>query len=329
MNNEEIKKEIKSIEQRVDSLTRDYEDITTQRALERLVNRFKYYAMPWVLAATAVIGILGYQSWSLRDSLKEADRAVLRAQEAVLGAQKAANGIVEERNKVIIKANDVRDEMDKQIKNFNTDVERTATKIKTEMDKKIEEFNTDVEKTATKIKTEMDKKIEEFNTDVSKAKEQVDEQVKSFKSNLEKKQLNLVAQISANAQTALNEVISDAQKASNEVIKNSKTSQGIKLLAKVPQDGFAYYGSLRDGEWSERFFERTSGDPFAKPSVGDVVEATGYVNARKGYIKLTLTGWENMPVKGVIQPKARLRVKDIKEIAWHYIWIEFTAEGRL
>ena len=74
MTDKEIIAEIQSIRQTVDLLTLDYKDVLRQYALKGVIDSLKFWIMPWALAATLVIGFLGYEGYSLYKAHKDVEK---------------------------------------------------------------------------------------------------------------------------------------------------------------------------------------------------------------------------------------------------------------
>lgn len=97
-----------------------------------------------------------------------------------------------------------------------------------------------------------------------------------------------------------------------------------KIIAKSGVDNYAYYGNFNaGGNWAERFFKIVNDNPKRAPQSGDIVEATGTVNIRAGYIEYSwLKGWENKPVIGTINPGEKFLIEEVKRVAGDYVWVK-------
>lgn len=99
-----------------------------------------------------------------------------------------------------------------------------------------------------------------------------------------------------------------------------------KILSKNSSPQFAYYGQFDStGNWADRYFDVViDGMPARAPKAGDIIQATGKVNIRAGYIEFSwFNGWENKEVIGTISPGDRLLVEEVKYIAGDFVWIKF------
>ena len=117
-------------------------------------------------------------------------------------------------------------------------------------------------------------------------------------------------------------------------IQQSKSAEDLtrntvtKILSKsdTAQYAYAYYGNFdQSGNWAERFFNVKVGqDNTARaPQTGDIVESTGTVNIRAGYIDYNLIeGWVNQPVLGNIKPGEKFLIEEVKYIAGDYVWVK-------
>ena len=88
--------------------------------------------------------------------------------------------------------------------------------------------------------------------------------------------------------------------------------------------GYAYYGiGAGNGNWSERYFKKDAGGAADMPRVGDTISSISLVNMREGYITYNPDkGWVNQPARGVIKPKQRFEVLEVKAIAESFIWVK-------
>lgn len=87
----------------------------------------------------------------------------------------------------------------------------------------------------------------------------------------------------------------------------------------LPQTGYAYYGSAMNLN-----FRQVGGGKQDDPVVGDVVEATAQVHARKGYIQLSpKAGWVNQDAIGLIEPGDQLKVIGVYRPVSVVIWIQY------
>ena len=97
-------------------------------------------------------------------------------------------------------------------------------------------------------------------------------------------------------------------------------NQAEKLGAiRTPRTGYAYYG------YSQQYnFRQVSGGYQDDPGIGDVIEATVQVHARKGYIRLSPAGrWINQDAIGLIEPGDQLKVLDVYRPVSSVIWIRY------
>lgn len=98
-----------------------------------------------------------------------------------------------------------------------------------------------------------------------------------------------------------------------------------KIIAKGGVNNYAYYGNFNtSGNWSERYFKIIGSESKRAPQSGDIVVATGTVNIRAGYIEYRwLSGWENKPAIGVINPGDKLLIEEVKRVAGDFVWVKF------
>ncbi len=113
-------------------------------------------------------------------------------------------------------------------------------------------------------------------------------------------------------------------------IQQSKSADDLskiavtRIIAKSGVDNYAYYGNFNaGGNWDECFFKVIGDNPKRAPQFGDIVEATGTVNIRSGYIEYSwLKGWENKPVIGSINPGEKFLIEEVKRVAGDYVWVK-------
>jgi hypothetical protein len=85
--------------------------------------------------------------------------------------------------------------------------------------------------------------------------------------------------------------------------------------------GWIFFGVLDDpnlNKWSQKYFEK--GGSSKIPEVGDIVQSEARINLRENVIELTDKGWVNKPAIGVVMPKEKYYVTDVKEVVDGYWW---------
>lgn len=88
----------------------------------------------------------------------------------------------------------------------------------------------------------------------------------------------------------------------------------------TPRTGHAYYGSSQQYN-----FRQVAGGYQDDPRIGDVIEATVEVNARKGYIQYIeeKQHWINRDAIGLIEPGDKLKVLDVYRPIPPVIWVRY------
>jgi hypothetical protein len=89
---------------------------------------------------------------------------------------------------------------------------------------------------------------------------------------------------------------------------------------------YAFYGhfSSKGNRWKSKYFQITNRSSYEdRPQVGDVLEAKGNINIRKGYILKSKLKWRNLPPIGLIHRGNRIVVKEVTEVVKSYYWIRF------
>lgn len=109
-----------------------------------------------------------------------------------------------------------------------------------------------------------------------------------------------------------------AQTTPSDTAPSPEAPQKLKANT-LPQTGYAYYGSAM-----KLNFRQVGGGKQDDPVVGDVVEATVQVHARKGYIQLSpQAGWVNQDAIGLIKPGDQLKVIGVYRPVSVVIWIQY------
>lgn len=109
-----------------------------------------------------------------------------------------------------------------------------------------------------------------------------------------------------------------AQTTPSDTAPSPEAPQKLKANT-LPQTGYAYYGSAM-----KLNFRQVDGGKQDDPVVGDVVEATVQVHARKGYIQLSpQAGWVNQDAIGLIKPGDQLKVIGVYRPVSVVIWIQY------
>jgi hypothetical protein len=85
--------------------------------------------------------------------------------------------------------------------------------------------------------------------------------------------------------------------------------------------GWIFYGVLDDpnaNKWSQKYFAKPGSDK--APEVGDLVQSQAKVNLRQNVIEMSDKGWVNKPAIGLVLPKEKYHVTDVKEVVDGYWW---------
>lgn len=109
------------------------------------------------------------------------------------------------------------------------------------------------------------------------------------------------------------------------IVSSSSNLQKETPKGKSAPIGWVYIGSNFSGPWQEKYFNWTN-DKSELPTKGNILQATGSVHLRNGYIEFDseVGRWVNKDVVGLIRPGDKVKVTRIKEVTTGFYWAEIT-----
>jgi hypothetical protein len=153
---------------------------------------------------------------------------------------------------------------------------------------------------------------------------------KQISGQLQKNNAALEAHL-ANIGAAADKRIEDIVRQFNTQLVAINNKEQIKPIIVEPypvDSGYAFYGIRSGSSWESRYFKVLGDAPAEPPKVGDKLQALSNVNIREDYISFGITGWSNALTLGVIVPKDKLEVIEVKQVVLGYYWIRFENRRR-